>query len=276
MSDHDPQRRSTSAPSPGLRARRPRRRGPRHRASPPDILYHATSLTRAARARERGTLEVRGGRPVYLSRYEGQAWQVAHRQADEPEVLYIDVSRARRSGCHFEKNSQGLWQTRSIPSRHVLNLRPGFAEQLSAGGLPVWFGPDGPELLLIRVQRRSGTTWEVAKGKLEPGEGPEAAGIREVQEEMGATMDLEIHRGLGYVRYGFQTPDGSPRLKTLFMYLMRAKERYRDFAPSEREGIKDVAWFTPAAAQRAVTHRSLRPLMRRVRLELEGRGAGGR
>ena len=277
MGDQDAMCQPEGAPTGGVRGRpRPRRRGPRHRASPPDILYHATSIGRSERAKERGTLEVRGGRPVYLSRHEGQAWQVAHRQAGDPMVLYVDVSRARRDGCNFERNSQGLWQTRSIPSRHVLNLRAGFGEQLSAGGLPVWFGPDGPELLLIRVQRRSGTTWEVAKGKLEPGESPQSAGIREVQEEMGATMDLEIYRNLGYVRYGFQTPDGSPRLKTLFMYLMRAPERYRDFAPSEREGIRDVGWFTPAAAQRVVTHRSLRPLMRQVRSELEGHGLAAR
>ena len=155
MSEQEARRRTDGGSVGGARARsRGRRRGPRHRSSPPDILYHATSEGRAERAKARGTLEVRGGRPVYLSRHEGQAWQVAHKQAEHPHVLYVDVSRARRDGCHFERNNQGLWQARSIPARHVLNLRPGFAEQLSAGGLPVWFGPDGPELLLIRVQRR--------------------------------------------------------------------------------------------------------------------------
>jgi len=213
-----------------------------------------------------GALEVRGGRPVFLSRHEGQAWQVAHRSSEDPAVLYIDVSRARRDGCFFERNAQGLWQTRSVPIRHVLNLADGFAEQVSAGGIPVWWGPEGPLLALIRVQRRSGTSWEVAKGKLEPGESPETAAVREVREEMGCPgLPLEITSRLGYIRYGFHTPDGSPRLKTLHMYLMDTPQRCTEFAPSRREGILEVDWFDPSEAARICNHRSLRPLMRTLR-----------
>ncbi len=211
-------------------------------------------------------MEVRGGRPVFLSRHEGQAWQVAHRTSDEPAVLYIDVSRARRDGCFFERNAQGLWQTRSVPVRHVLNLADGFAEQVSAGGIPVWWGPEGPLLALIRVQRRSGTSWEVAKGKLEPGESPERAAVREVREEMGCPeLPLHITNRLGYIRYGFHTPDGEPRLKTLHMYLMDTPSQCREFAPSRREGILEVDWFDPDEAARVCNHRSLRPLMRTLR-----------
>ncbi|MCK6506470.1 NUDIX domain-containing protein [Myxococcota bacterium] len=243
-----------------------RRRGRGRRgASPPDILYHATTRDRAERALDRGVLEVGGGRPVFLSRSESQAWQVAHRQAGEPVVLYIDAARARQlRRCRFERNRQGLWQAGSVPIGHVLNLRPGFAEQASAGGIPVWFGEGGPELLLIQVARRQRCTWEVAKGKLEPGESPEAAAVREVREEIGLPVDLEVVLGLGFVRYGFTTPDREPRLKTLHMYLMRAPERFTVFHPANAEGICDARWFTPEAAMRAVTHRSLRPLMRRI------------
>ncbi len=195
---------------------------------------------------------------------------LAHRQNDDPVVLYVDASRARRDGCRFERNAQGLWQCTSVPVRHVLNLREGFAEQVSAGGIPIFDGPRGPELALIQVQRRSGVTWEVAKGKLEAGESPVAAAVREVQEEMGKEMELEPFEDLGFVRYGFQTPDGSPRLKTLHMYLMRAPKRYEGFSPSTREGILAVRWFTLDDAVAAVTHRSLRPLMRTVQELLDG------
>lgn len=252
-------------PPGGARAGGRRRGRGRRGASPPDILYHATTRDRAERALDRGVLEVGGGRPVFLSRSEAQAWQVAHRQSGEPVVLYIDAARARQvQRCRFERNRQGLWQAGSVPVGHVLNLRPGFAEQASAGGVPVWFGADGPELLLIQVQRRHRCTWEVAKGKLEPGESPDAAAIREVREEIGLPEDLEIFQALGYVRYGFTTPDREPRLKTLHMFLMRAPSRYTAFTPANAEGICDARWFSPAEASRVVTHRSLRPLMRRI------------
>jgi 8-oxo-dGTP pyrophosphatase MutT (NUDIX family) len=109
----------------------------------------------------------------------------------------------------------------------------------------------------------------VAKGKLEPGESPECAAVREVREEMGCPgLPLEITTGLGYIRYGFHTPDGSPRLKTLHMYLMDTPHQWMEFAPSAREGILEVEWFDPAEAARLCNHRSLRPLMRTLRDEL--------
>ena len=266
MGDGSRQRERAGAPSEEA-ARRERDRRPRPRGfhgTPPDSLYHATSRRRFDLAIQRGRLEVRGGRPVFLSRFEDQAWQIAHRLVDEPMVLYIDVSRARRAGCRFERNAQGLWQVASVPVRHVLNAVQGFKEQVSAGGIPVWYGPDGPQIALIAVERRYAPTWEVAKGKLELAETPQQAAVREVREELGCPMDLEIEEDLGAVRYGFFTPDGSPRLKTLHMYLMRTPERREDFHPAVAEGVLEVRWFDPEEAAQLVAHRSLRPLMRRV------------
>ncbi|MEL6344226.1 MAG: NUDIX domain-containing protein [Myxococcota bacterium] len=250
------------------RPQRPRRTG----SSPPDILYHATTRNRAGRASDSGVLEVAGGRPVYLSRSEAQAWQVAHRQNDRPQVLYIDVARARRDGCRFERNRHGLWQCRSVPTRHILNLRQGFAEQISAGGIPICMLNGSPKLALIRVRRSHSATWEIAKGKLEPGESPHVAAMREVQEEMGYPLDLRIRCDLGAVRFGFYTPQGEPRLKTLYLYLMDTPELVDAFEPSRREGIVEVSWFSVQDANRAVTHRSLKPLMRKVRRILEEPG----
>jgi 8-oxo-dGTP pyrophosphatase MutT (NUDIX family) len=115
------------------------------------------------------------------------------------------------------------------------------------------------------VTRRSGVTWEVAKGKLEPGEPPEFAGAREVQEEMGVDCDFDVKELVGLVRYGFMAPGGLPRLKTIYLYLMEPLGEMGSFSPSEREGIRDVRWFTPDEACEAVTHTSLVPMMRRAR-----------
>jgi 8-oxo-dGTP pyrophosphatase MutT (NUDIX family) len=184
-------------------------------------------------------------------------------------VLYVDTGRAHRHGVRFQRNlTKSLWFSGPVPLTDVLNLRPNFAVQLSAGGIPMVDGPDGvPRLALIKVTRRSGITWEVAKGKLEDGETPERAAIREVKEEMGLEVGLEIERWAGLVRYGFMAPGNRPRLKSVFLYLMRPTDVIPEgsFHPSEREGIHDVQWFTPDEAAEAVTHTSLQPVMRDVR-----------
>ena len=233
----------------------------------PDILYHATTTRRADRARAQGSLTLGPRHSVYLSQTESEAWRVAHRLQGEPQVLYIDASRARRRGVRFHANRRnGLFMARSIPVAHILNLQPRFAEQLSAGGIPVLPGDDGqPRVALVRVTRRSGTTWEVAKGKLEPGEVPEVTAVREVQEEMGVSCDLAITRYLGDIRYGFLAPGGLPRLKTVYLYLMRPEGDLGRFTPAEAEGIEEVRWFTPDEACRRVTHTSLVPMIHHAR-----------
>lgn len=222
-------------------------------------------MARAERARALGVLDVGRDHPVYLSDSEEAAWRVAHRQSDRPCVLYVDAARGRRDNLRFERVRPGLWQVGPIPARHVLNLHPGFAEQASAGGFLLWEGEQGPELALIKVGRRVGSTWEVAKGKIEPCETPIQTCLREMCEEMGLPLErreqMELAGTLGVVRYGFQTPSGEPRLKTLFLYLIRARERWVDFTPSAGESILEVAWFSPREAARLVHHRSLRPLM---------------
>jgi len=181
--------------------------------------------------------------------------------------LVIDATRARRHGVRFFRNRRnGLFLSTPVPVSDVLNLQPGYAEQHSAGGFPVRRDPDGHvRVALIQVTRRSGVTWEVAKGKLEPGETPESAGVREVQEEMGIQTDLRVSKYLDCVRYGFLAPGGLPRLKSVFLYLLEPVDQIVEFAPRAEEGIDAVGWFTADEAVRAVTHSSLQPVMRKLR-----------
>lgn len=234
---------------------------------PPDVLYHATHQAQVDRFLARGEVYLEG-KPIFLSIEEPHAWRAAHRFSGDPRVLYVDSSRARRRGIRFQRQRRnGLWQIGRLDLEDVLNLQPSFAEQISAGGIPVARQPDGSlRLALIRVHRRSGATWEVAKGKLELGESPEAAAVREVQEEMGLNIPLQIRHSVGQIRYGFMAPGGLPRLKTVFLYLMEPQgELPTTFVPAHAEGIGAVRWFEPEEACRAVTHPSLVPAMRRVR-----------
>lgn len=248
-----------------IRAVRERRPPPRPKA--PDILYHACTAEQVEQYRAEGAVRTGDQRPVWLSADESQAWRAAHRMSGEPRVLYVDTARGRRRRLRVQRHRRnGLYMVRSLSLGDVLNLQENFAEQLSAGGIPVAIGDDGqPRMALIRVTRRSGVTWEVAKGKLEPGEPPERAGAREVGEEMGVDCRFDVGELVGLVRYGFMAPGGLPRLKTIYLYLMEPLGEMGSFSPSVREGIQDVQWFTPEEACRAVTHTSLVPVMRRAR-----------
>lgn len=242
------------------------------RVQPPDILYHATNTEAIDRVQRLGMLSAGEDRPVFLSSDEAHAWRVAHRLGGEPAVLVVDTARARRRGSRFWRNRRsGLYLSSPVALLDLLNLQPNYAEQVSAGGIPVIWTPEGPQLALIRVSRKSGSTWEVAKGKLEIGETPEQAAIREVREEMGIDVELQITRTLGALRYGFLAPGSLPRLKTVHMYLMSPLEPIPGFRPAAGEGIGAVRWFPVEEARAAISHSSLIPVMRRA-LELLGPG----
>ena len=256
--------------------RAPRGPAPAPRPKSPDILYHACTAAQVAKYIAEGGIRAADNKQVWLSADEGQAWRAAHRMAGDPRVLIVDTARARRRRLNVQRHRRsGLFTSRHVPLADVLNLQPAFAEQLSAGGLPMMIDADGqPKVALIRVTRRSGVTWEVAKGKLEPGEPPEWAGVREVCEEMGIDVEFDVHDLIGLVRYGFMAPGGLPRLKTIFLYLIEPRGTLGAFSPSSREGIDDVAWFTPEDACRAVTHSSLVPMIRRARDIIRSRYPG--
>lgn len=254
-------RRAPPKPPPPVR----KRTSMGERVVTPDILHHATTEEYVRRAVETGSLVPPDSRPLFLSAEEGQAWRVAHRLHGEPRVLYIDTARARRHGVSFWRSRRtGLYQSTAVPLADILNLQPNFAEQISAGGIPVRYDEGRVRIALIKVTRKSGSTWEVAKGKLEAGEPPEHAAVREVREEMGLNVDLRITRQLGIIRYGFLAPGGLPRLKTIHLFLMEPQGEIESFTPAIAEGIGAVGWFTPEEAVRAVTHTSLIPLIQEV------------
>ena len=202
-------------------------------------------------------------------RAEETAWRTAHRKPEpSPELLYINRQRARRAGIRFYRNKRtGLFEADHVRVEDVLNLKGDYAEQHSAGGIPVTLDKDGqPRMALIQVKRRSRTTWEVAKGKLDPGETPEVAAIREVQEEMGIHVPMRIHEFVTKIRYGFYVTPSQPRLKTVHLYLLQPLEPITTaFRPAQDEGIGDVRWFSPDEACEVVRHSSLIPAIRLAR-----------
>jgi 8-oxo-dGTP pyrophosphatase MutT (NUDIX family)/RNA:NAD 2'-phosphotransferase (TPT1/KptA family) len=237
----------------------------------PDLLFHAAPRDRLPLYEREGCLWAPNGAGVPLSRLEPAAWRVAHRTFVDPVVLVVDAARARRDGVRIARTRAGLFLASNIPLRHVLNLRDGFTEQASAGGFVVDWSTGAPRIGLIRVARRHGATWEVAKGKLEDGEPPEIAAVREMREEMGITVPVRDVRGLGSVRYGFYTREGTPRLKTIHLFLIELAEPFDDFAPLGDEGIEEVRWFSLADTLGVLSHPSLRSALSRLLRALDER-----
>jgi len=151
-----------------------------------------------------------------------------------------------------------------LPLSSLISLHEGYAEQHSAGGFLIREGPDGIELCLVSCRRRSGKSWEIAKGKMEPGETPAATAIRELQEEMGFEAEIRVVEALGMVRYAFTTPQKEVRLKAMHLFLLEASPCPESFSPAIDEGIVEVAWFPVSEARACVRHSSLRPVLREL------------
>lgn len=243
------------------------------RASGPDLLYHAAPRARMDEYITEGAVSAAHSVGVHCSRSESAAWRVAHRSFIDPQVLIIDAVRARRDGVQFTRAREGLYTTLAIPIRHILNLRDGFAEQASAGGFVVEWSTGVPRIALIRVARRSGSTWEVAKGKLEAGESPAVAAVREFQEEMGFSAEITHVEPVGALRYGFYTREGVPRVKTISVFLMEISGPGEGFSPAEEEGIEEVRWFELPEALTVLSHPSLRATLGGLLHALDRRAA---
>jgi len=113
-------------------------------------------------------------------------------------------------------------------------------ELRSAGGVVWRSGASGLEVLIIH--RQNPAEWRLPKGKLEPGETPEEAAVREVHEETGIQADVE--KLLGATRYRYQEqPNGPWYDKRVTFYLMRPVA-----GRVHREKGLDAVGFTPSEA----------------------------
>lgn len=86
-------------------------------------------------------------------------------------------------------------------------------EVVAAGGIVVRVGKLGPEVLIVHRPRYD--DWSFPKGKLEPGETPEEAAVREVSEETGTRVGI-----LNFLtEIDYETPNGAS--KRVLYYAMR-------------------------------------------------------
>jgi 8-oxo-dGTP pyrophosphatase MutT (NUDIX family) len=111
-------------------------------------------------------------------------------------------------------------------------LRKTFKLIYAAGGL---IEKNNKYLFIYRLR-----TWDLPKGKLDMGESPEEAGIRECEEECGITK-LTIIKELPSTYHIYQYK-GSFALKKIFWYAMNT-EHNGILVPQIEEKIERVEWF---------------------------------
>jgi 8-oxo-dGTP pyrophosphatase MutT (NUDIX family) len=110
-------------------------------------------------------------------------------------------------------------------------------EEFSAGGLVVDLAGEIPRgALIARTDRHGKLLWSLPKGHIEPGETPEQAAVREVEEETGIAGVILAE--LGTIDFWF-VADGRRIHKTVQHFLMRATGGELSDADIE---VTEVAW----------------------------------
>lgn len=101
--------------------------------------------------------------------------------------------------------------------------------------------------------------WIWPKGKIEKGEGPEAAAIREIGEEVGL-KDIELIDKIGLSQYFFRLK-GELIFKRVYIYLLRhnSDEKIK-ILPEE---VQEAAWFTPEEALNMLEYKGAKSFLRK-------------
>lgn len=133
----------------------------------------------------------------------------------------------------------------------------GARDETSAGGIVYRLDKGEPRYLLIRDSYKN---WGFPKGHLEVGEPPEAAAIREVSEETGLE-DLAIRGLVDTIEWQFRFR-GNLIHKVCHFFLMETAQSRT--SPQRTEGITACRWSTFGEAERMVSYRNARAVLRRA------------
>ena len=130
-------------------------------------------------------------------------------------------------------------------------------EETSAGGIVFRMERGRPRYLLIRDSYHN---WGFPKGHLEAGEAPETAALREVGEETGL-RSLVIRGLIDTIDWDFRFR-GQVIHKVCHFYLMESS-RSRT-SPQRAEGITACRWMSFGDAQRVISYKTAREVLRRA------------
>ncbi|MFK7934056.1 MAG: NUDIX hydrolase [Saprospiraceae bacterium] len=112
-----------------------------------------------------------------------------------------------------------------------------FKEIEAAGG--VVFNEKKEALLIYRRD-----FWDLPKGKIDPGETPEEAAVREVQEETGV-QNIDLGDFIQLTYHTYRTKKDNRILKKTYWYKMTTTDK--DLTPQTEEDIEQAVWEDPKA-----------------------------
>lgn len=152
------------------------------------------------------------------------------------------------------------WRVRETKNRPVRRSRLPQVETSAGGVIYRWRG-DVPHVLLIRDGYQH---WGLPKGHLEAGETPDAAALREAQEETGLG-DLVLGPRLLTIDWFFRAKG---TLIHKFCHFFLIESRTGETVPEESEGITACVWLPVPRALEQISYDNAREVVRRAAAEL--------
>lgn len=173
-------------------------------------------LISPALAREMG---VSATKTVFLGHYLGKKKQI------KQFLDLLDKNRSVEAVYLLADDLEALWQ----------DFRSCFRLLEAAGG----YVTNSSGQLLVFFRRGS---WDMPKGKIDPGETPEQAAVREVQEETGIR---QLHLD-GFLTHTWHTYalKGERILKKTWWYRMETTDY--EVVPQTEEDIEEIRWVSPS------------------------------
>jgi 8-oxo-dGTP pyrophosphatase MutT (NUDIX family) len=153
------------------------------------------------------------------------AYYIGKKKAIKQYLDLLDKNKEVKTVVLYHDDLPMLWQ----------DFQACFKVLEAAGG---YVQNDKGELLVF--YRRG--SWDLPKGKIDPGETPERAAVREVQEETGL-VHLDMGEFLGHTYHNYELK-GERILKKTWWYRMKTSDS--KLIPQTEEDIEEIAWVEPA------------------------------
>lgn len=183
-----------------------------------------------------GELGLLPSKDVYAVPYLGKKKQIRQ------YLDMLDKNPSVRTVAFYGEDADALWA----------DFCACFERIDAAGGLVT--DPEGRLLVFFRRGY-----WDLPKGKIDPGESPEAAALREVREETGLS-ELTLGPFVAHTWHTYREK-GERILKCTWWYRMQAIQT--DTVPQTEEDIEEIRWVEPASwlASKPNLYASLREIV---------------